>query len=288
MAPRLQALPWRARIPLAVLALAGAVRCTPPTFGPQPALQLRAGGRVHAHEECDVTRFGARGDNRTEATSAFGAAIEACAGRGGGAVVVPPGTYLLRPVKLVSHTALVIQQGATLLAWPGVGWRAGWPNSTSETCIASPYETKSPVVLPQLESLLYADGVVNVSVSGGGRLDGQGWRWWPLRDKSQYWHHCKPHLIRIDCGNSTNTSTGVSIDNLALHNSPHFNIHAYADNARYTRINTTADTCPLNTDSFNIGGDQVSSLVGTLPILAVTPHFVTIVRLFPWESGLIV
>lgn len=198
----------------------------PPSCPPPPHSRLLAADRLPT-EECDVTRFGARGDNRTEATSAFRAAIEACAGKVGGAVVVPPGTYLLRPVELVSHTALVIQPGATLLAWPGVGWQAGWPNSTSETCTASPYEAKAPVVLPQLESLLYADGVVNVSVSGGGRLDGQGWRWWPQRDKSEYGHHCRPHLIRIDCGNSTRTSTGISIDNLALHNSPHFNIHAY-------------------------------------------------------------
>lgn len=207
---------------------------------------------------CDVTHYGARGDNHTEATSAFQAAVAACAGRGRGDVVVPAGTYLLRPVQLVSHTTLVIEPGATLVAWSGVGWRAGWPNSSSVTCTANPYESKKPVVLPQLESLLFADGVANVTVKGGGRLDGQGWRWWPLRDKSQYWHHCKPSLIRLGGNNnSTTTSSHVTIDNLALHNSPHFNIQAWADNARYTRINFTADTCPLNTDSLHVGGWNV-------------------------------
>ena len=206
---------------------------------------------------CDVTHYGALGDNHTEATSAFQAAIAACTGRARGAVVVPAGTYLLRPVELFSHTTLVIERGATLLAWSGVGWKAGWPNSTSATCTASAYESKRPVVQPQLESLLYADGVENLTIRGGGRLDGQGWRWWPLRDKSEYWHHCKPCLIRLDCGNSTRYSHHITIDNLALHNSPHFNIQAWTSQTRYTRLNFTADTCPLNTDSLHVGGEDV-------------------------------
>lgn len=206
---------------------------------------------------CDVTHYLARGDNHTEATSAFQAAVAACAGRARGNVIVPAGTYLLRPVQLVSHTTLVIEPGATLVAWSGLGWKAGWPNSTSATCTASPYESKTPVVVPQLESLLFADGVTNVTVKGGGRLDGQGWRWWPLRDKSEYWHHCKPSLIRLGGGNSTRTSSHITIDNLALHNSPHFNIQAWTDHTRYTRINFTADTCPLNTDSLHVGGWNV-------------------------------
>lgn len=212
---------------------------------------------LSASDPCDVTHYGALGDNHTEATSAFQAAIAACVGRTRGAVVVPAGTYLLRPVELFSHTTFVIEPGATLVAWSGVGWKAGWPNSTSATCTASPYESKIPVVLPQLESLLYVDGVTNVTINGGGSLDGQGWRWWPLRDKSEYWHHCKPSLIRLGGGNSTTTSSHLTVDNLALHNSPHFNIQAWTDYTRYTRLNFTADTCPLNTDSLHVGGWNV-------------------------------
>ena len=223
----------------------------------QPSALVAGDRNLLEASPCDVTHYGALGDNRTEATSAFQAAIAACTGRARGAVVVPAGTYLLRPVELFSHTTLVIERGATLVAWSGVGWKAGWPNSTSATCTASPYESKTPAVLPQLESLLYVDGVTNVTIKGGGRLDGQGWRWWPLRDKSEYWHHCKPSLIRLGGGNSTRTSSHLTVDNLALHNSPHFNIQAWTDHTRYTRINFTADTCPLNTDSLHVGGWNV-------------------------------
>jgi len=47
----------------------------------------------------------------------------------GGATVVPPGTYLIRPVRLPSGASLVIQPGAVLTAWPD---RYTWPNSTGK------------------------------------------------------------------------------------------------------------------------------------------------------------
>ena len=206
---------------------------------------------------CDVTQHGAKGDNHTEATGAFTAAIAACQGRG--AVIVPPGSYLVRPVELLSHTTLIIEPGAVLVAWAGVGWRGGWPNSTTRTCTDSPYEAKNPVILPELESLLYGDAVENVTVKGGGKIDGQGWRWWPLREKSDYWHHCRPKLIRIHGKDGTDDldSQDVRFSNLTLHNSPSYNFHVHARRARFTQITIFADGCPYNTDGFNVGGDDV-------------------------------
>eukprot|EP00935_MAST-01C_sp_MAST-1C-sp1_P000853 g853.t1 len=211
-----------------------------------------------APKGCDVTQYGAVGDNKTEATSSFTAAIRACQGRS--AVIVPaPGAYLIRPVELLSHTMLIIEPGAMLVAWGGVGWQNGWPNSTTRTCSASPYQTKRPVILPELESLLYGDAIQNVTVTGGGTIDGQGWRWWPLRDKSDYWHHCRPHLIRIhgSGGSDDLASHDIAFNNIRLYNSPRFNFHVHAARARYTRIAIVADGCPLNTDGFNVGGDEV-------------------------------
>ena len=124
-------------------------------------------------DDCDVTNHGAKGDNKTESTSAFISAIKMCQGPTNGAVVVPAGHYLVRPIKLLSHTELVILPGATLVAWSGVGWKNGWPNSTSRNCSASPYEAKDPIVVPRLESLLYADAVNNITIRGGGIIDGQ-------------------------------------------------------------------------------------------------------------------
>ncbi len=125
--------------------------------------------------DCDVTHHGAKGDNITESTDAFVSAIEACQGPTKGAVVVPAGHFLLRPIKLLSHTELVIMPSATLIAWPGIGWRNGWPNSTTRNCSSSPYGAQHPVMVPRLESLLYGDAVNNITIRGGGKVDGQVW-----------------------------------------------------------------------------------------------------------------
>ena len=124
-------------------------------------------------DDCDVTHYGAKGDNKTESTQAFITAIETCQGLTQGAVIVPAGQYLIRPVKLLSHTELVISPGATLVAWYGVGWQNGWPNSTTRNCSASSYTAKNPVMVPRLESLLYGDALTNVTIRGGGTVDGQ-------------------------------------------------------------------------------------------------------------------
>lgn len=131
--------------------------------------------------KCNVKTYGAKGDNKTEDTRAFTYAIQTC--QGNGTVLVPAGKYLLRPLQLLSNTCLVISPNAILIAWSGVGWQHGWPNSTTSTCHASPYEDPHPIIVPRLQSFLSAINVENVTIRGGGTIDGQGWRWWPMRKK---------------------------------------------------------------------------------------------------------
>ena len=73
---------------------------------------------------CDVTRFGAAGDNVTDDTSAFTAAVRACAG--GGEILLPPAadatamrTYITGPFNMTSHQRL---RAST---WPSLALRAG-------------------------------------------------------------------------------------------------------------------------------------------------------------------
>mgnify|MGYP003316167490 CR=1 FL=1 len=78
----------------------------------------------------------------------------------------------------------------------------------------------------------------HVTVRGGGTIDGQGWRWWPLRAKGEYWHHCRPHLIRVHGSPSDPydlSSSHLAFDNISLHNSPNFNFHVHAHHARWFR-----------------------------------------------------
>eukprot|EP01047_Picozoa_sp_COSAG01_P103133 COSAG01_NODE_32629_length_578_cov_0.822547_2_plen_115_part_01 len=58
---------------------------------------------------CDVTKFGAKGDNRTKDTAALKAAITACSG-GGTVLLRAPGKYLTAPFNLSSHQVLRIEK----------------------------------------------------------------------------------------------------------------------------------------------------------------------------------
>ena len=59
-----------------------------------------------ADKVCDVTKFGAKGDNATKDTAAINAAISACKG-GGEILLPPPGRYLSGPFNLTDNQVLV-------------------------------------------------------------------------------------------------------------------------------------------------------------------------------------
>ncbi len=56
-----------------------------------------------------VTDFGARGDDTTDCTEAFNRAIQAAGERGGGAVLVPPGVYLLSSPVWITWSGVVLR-----------------------------------------------------------------------------------------------------------------------------------------------------------------------------------
>lgn len=127
--------------------------------------------------DVDVTRFGAMGDGKTDCTSAFKTAIEACTSQGGGRVVVPAGRYLTGPIHLRSGVNLHVKAGATL---------------------AFSREPKDylPAVLTRFEGtelynyspLIYALDQQDVAVTGAGTLDGQAdaTHWWPWKGSKEY------------------------------------------------------------------------------------------------------
>src|SRR5262245_10389469 len=62
----------------------------------------------------NIKRFGAKPDGITDCTSAFRSAIAECNRRGGGRVVVPPGSFLTGAIHLKSNVNLEVQEGATI------------------------------------------------------------------------------------------------------------------------------------------------------------------------------
>ncbi len=111
---------------------------------------------------CDVRAFGAKGDGATKDTAAIQKAIDACAGSGGGIVKLSGGTFVSGPISLKSNITLDMETGATLLGSPD---RADYPKFNFAR-----HETVQPLV-----SAVNAE---NVTIDGGGTIDGNGNVWW--------------------------------------------------------------------------------------------------------------
>lgn len=121
-----------------------------------------------------ITDFGARQNDKVSCTKAIKEAVEACAKNGGGRVVVPKGNWLTGPVHLKSNVNLHIAENAVLK-------------------FSDVFEDYLPVVFTRYEGfecynyspLIYAIDCQNIAITGKGKLDGNGQRWWPWKKKDQ-------------------------------------------------------------------------------------------------------
>jgi hypothetical protein len=108
----------------------------------------------------DVREYGAVGDGLALDHESIQRAIDACAAAGGGQVYVPPGRFRCGTLRMRSNVCLFLDMGARILA-------ADDPALYPEIC-KTPFGN-----LPgQIQALLWADGVENVTVAGFGAIDG--------------------------------------------------------------------------------------------------------------------
>lgn len=107
---------------------------------------------------CNITEFGAVGDNKTLNTSAFNNAINAVFDKGGGVLYVPPGKFLTGTIHLKSNVTLYLEAGATIY---------GSINKEDY----------------QQHCLIYGEDAVNVAVRGRGTIDGNGRGFFVKTDK---------------------------------------------------------------------------------------------------------
>jgi len=96
----------------------------------------------------NVKDYGATGRKSDDATTAIQKTIDVCGGAGGGTVYLPPGEFTSGTLHLRSHIRLLIDSGATLFA-----------------SLDSKAFDKA--------SLLYGEGVDNITIEGRGTVDGQ-------------------------------------------------------------------------------------------------------------------
>lgn len=149
-----------------------------------------------------IRDFGAVGGDATN-TVAIQSAIDTCAARGGGVVVVPAGRFLTGGICLKSGVELHLDAGSVLEGVAGIEnypeisvgysemtYRRGFRGRTDESgCESIPWH-----------ALVYAVGATNVAVTGEGKIFGNGHNF-PFRcygDRPQGLLFCRCRNVRLE------------------------------------------------------------------------------------------
>jgi polygalacturonase len=126
----------------------------------------------------DIRTYGAVGDGKAIDSPAINKAIEAAAAAGGGTVLFPAGTWLSFSIRLKSHVALFLAQGATILAadspLPGqaTGYNGGTYDAAEPNGEWEPYQDYGHNHWHN--SLIWGEGINDISITGPGRIFGKG------------------------------------------------------------------------------------------------------------------
>ena len=212
---------------------------------------------VTAWSVYDVMQFGAVGDGVTSDTAAIRAALEAARVAGGATVVLPSGyTFLSGSVNVSSNTELRVE--GTFLASPTttlgdyvlvppLPWYGGGQDAQESGA-------------PEWISVIRSFNTVNVSIRGGGTIDGNGGAadgWWacfhatPALGPPPCAGYSRPQLVRFV------HAVAVVVENVTLVNSPAWTLHiANVTNARIRNLRVLAPADQGNTDGVDIDCSQ--------------------------------
>jgi hypothetical protein len=160
----------------------------------------------------NILDYKAKGDGVTLNTKSIQAAIEACSKSGGGIVFFPSGRFVSGTIYLRSHVTLFLDAGAVL---EGSKDLKDYPVTISKVRSYTDNYTD--------KSLIYAEGLENISIAGKGLIDGNGASFKVenmdnddgLRKKDEFFFYkSRPYLIRmISCRN-------VLVREVSIINSP--------------------------------------------------------------------
>jgi polygalacturonase len=160
----------------------------------------------------NILDYKAKGDGVTLNTKSIQAAIDACSKSGGGTVWFPAGRFVSGTIYLKSHVTLLLDAGAVL---EGSKDLKDYPVTISKVRSYTDNYTD--------KSLIYAEGLVNISITGHGMIDGNGASFKVenidnddgLRKKDEFaFYKNRPYLIRmINCRN-------ILVRDVTIMNSP--------------------------------------------------------------------
>lgn len=190
--------------------------------------------------------YGAVGNGRVDDTRAVRAAAAALAAARGGTLLMPLGyTFLTGPFNLTSNSVLVV--AGTLLA----------SNSSTDSFLVPPLPwfgggVDAPMSgEPEWSPIISAWAAENVSITGGGIIDGNGAAWWACSDAKLVGPPCngysRPQLLR-----PTHVRR-FALWNVTLRDSPSWTIHlANVTDAVLSNFSVLAPADRGNTDGVDV------------------------------------
>lgn len=162
--------------------------------------------------------FGAAGDGKTYDTQAFTKAVAAIADAGGGRLDVPPGTYLTLPFSLTGKMDLHLESGS-LIQFPADITAYGLPADRDDAT-----DEQMDMLNKKMPALISGRDATDISITGGGVIDGGGSAWWALSSpdadgtRHTSYGNSRPKLIVL-----TNCRR-VHIQGVTIRNSPMYEL----------------------------------------------------------------
>lgn len=194
---------------------------------------------AYAATVCSAKSYGATGNGTTKDTAALQKAITACAN--GGIAELTSGKYLSGPLTLPSGITLQIDSGATLLASQTV---SDYPASGSD-----------------LTPLLLANKASNVTIDGGGTIDGQGAPWWAQIEAEKAAGQPlspRPAMIALE------SVTTATLTNVTVKNAPNAHVTMKSSTGvTITGMTISSPSTSPNTDGFDIWSSSGVSLTNS-------------------------
>lgn len=168
-------------------------------------------------------------------TKSIDAAVEAAKEAGGGTVLVPAGEFFTGPIRLYSNITLHLTPGAVLKFST---------NQDDYPVVNSRWEGVSREVYM---SCIYGEDIENVTISGSGKLDGNGHDWWDVfRNRPDELSYPRPKLISFE------RSSRITIKDIYLIDAPSWTINPIrSSNITVDNISILNPADSPNTDGIN-------------------------------------
>ena len=115
----------------------------------------------------NITDFGAKPEAGANNQASIQAAIDACHNKGGGKVIIPAGKWETAYLELKSNVNLSLEEGAVLFFSDDI-----------QLYNVPTFTRWEGIECMNYHPLLYAKDAENISISGTGKIDGNGKNWW--------------------------------------------------------------------------------------------------------------